>query len=85
MLREHDLVVVMETDQQTRLAVDWQIPSRQVLVLGDLDPVPIQTRTIKDPYAGSPHEFAECYARVQRCVDALTAILRRLPSRDTSE
>ena len=75
MLREHDLVVVMETDQQKRLAVDWGISSRQVLVLGDLDPFPIQTRAIGDPYAGSLHEFTECYVRVQRCVDALAAIL----------
>ena len=75
MLREHDLIVVMETGQRTKLMVDHRVPDDQILLLGDLDPQPIDTRTILDPYAGSPDDFRRCYERVQRCIDTLASVL----------
>lgn len=75
MLREHELLVVMETGQRSRLLVEHGVRDGQILVLGDLDPRPIETRTILDPYAGSAEEFARCYDRVQRCIDVLGAVL----------
>lgn len=75
MLREHDLVVVMETGQRTQLLTNHRVPDAQILLLGDLDPEPIETRTIPDPYAGSLEDFTRCYERVQRCIEALAGAL----------
>ena len=51
------------------------MPQARILVLGDLDPGPIQTRTIVDPYGGSQDVFAECYRRIDGCVTVLTGII----------
>jgi len=42
------------------------------LVLGDLDPGPIESRTIVDPWGGPPELFDASYARIERCVRELT-------------
>jgi protein-tyrosine-phosphatase len=44
---------------------------RDVLVLGDLDPQAIDTRTIRDPVNQPRAVFEESYARIERCVRAL--------------
>jgi hypothetical protein len=40
-------------------------------MLGDLDPWAIATRTIQDPFGRSAASFADCAARLDRCVEAL--------------
>jgi protein-tyrosine phosphatase len=77
LLREHDLIVVMELEQSRTLMRTHGVPLARILVLGDLDPGPIHTRTIVDPYGGSQDVFAECYRRIDGCVTALSAVISR--------
>jgi protein-tyrosine phosphatase len=67
--------VVMEPGQATRLAQFLPVGPDRIVVLGDLDPVPIATRSIPDPYGRSLEEFATCYARIERCVGELIGSL----------
>lgn len=70
LVRDHDLIVVMERAQAAALARTFG-RDRDVLVLGDLDPEPIDTRTILDPYGRTEDEFEAVYARIDRCVRSL--------------
>lgn len=70
LVRDHDLIVVMERAQAAALARTFG-RDRGVLVLGDLDPEPIDTRTILDPYGRTEDEFEAVYARIDRCVRSL--------------
>jgi glycosyltransferase involved in cell wall biosynthesis/protein-tyrosine-phosphatase len=77
LLRDHDLIVVMEPEQSQTLVRTHRLPPARILVLGDLDPRPIETRTIIDPYGGSQDVFDECYRRIDRCVTALAGVIAR--------
>ena len=69
-----ELVVVMDVHQRRRLEEQFG-RRRGVLVLGDLDPEPIDTRTIRDPYDQADEVFDQVYARIERCVAALATSL----------
>lgn len=68
-----DLVVVMAADQARAI----RSQARQVLVLGDLDPLPVTRRTIEDPWGGSDFTFDSSYDRIVRCVGELVRVLRQ--------
>lgn len=76
MLGEHDLIVVMNAEQKRALARRDPSP-RAVLVLGDLDPEPIESRTIFDPWKGQEDEFERSYERIDRCLRELRTLLFR--------
>jgi protein-tyrosine phosphatase len=76
-LRSADLVVVM-SDQQAREVARLH-PSAFVLVLGDLDPQPVNRRTILDPWGQSDAVFDESYERIDRCVRELAGIISGAP------
>lgn len=65
------LVLVMHPGQRSALLATHPHLERRVLVLGDFDPEPIETREIADPWGGSAAAFDASYARVRRCVAAL--------------
>jgi protein-tyrosine-phosphatase len=46
-----------------------------ILVLGDLDPAPVETRTIHDPVNDGREVFDEVYERIARCVGELVAVV----------
>jgi protein-tyrosine phosphatase len=69
-----DLVVVMSRAQAKGIA-SRVAPGTTVLVLGDLDPLPIKGRTIRDPWEGSTDAFAESYERITRCVRELVQLV----------
>jgi protein-tyrosine phosphatase len=73
-LRAADLIVVMSEEQahgiRARVA-----PSTFVLVLGDLDPRPVNRRTILDPWGQPDAAFDESYDRIDRCVRELARII----------
>jgi protein-tyrosine-phosphatase len=73
-LRAADLVVVMSRAQQRGIS-SRVAPSVAVIVLGDLDPMPIAQRTIIDPWQGELSEFQESYQRIDRCVRELVDII----------
>jgi len=69
-VRSADLIVVMSASQArsiNRVASLLSAP----LVLGDLDPKPILTRTIVDPWGLPDEVFDESYERIDRCIDEL--------------
>jgi len=75
MLGKTDLIVVMSSDQANDIR--WRgAPSQvPVLILGDLDPNPIDGRTIFDPWRGDETVFRSSYGRIVRCVYELSRIL----------
>jgi protein-tyrosine phosphatase len=72
---QSDLIVVMAEDQRDAACESYGLDPRHLLVLGDLDPCPIDTRTIRDPWKEGEGVFAESYARIDRCVEALARAL----------
>jgi low molecular weight protein-tyrosine phosphatase len=76
-LRSADLVVVMSAEQARTIRAHVGGVSSRVLVLGDLDPVPITRRAIADPWGGSDAAFDASYDRIDRCVRELVRIIQR--------
>jgi hypothetical protein len=48
-------------------------------VLGDLDPLPIATRTITDPWGRTADVFDLVFDRIDRCVDELVRVVADAP------
>jgi protein-tyrosine phosphatase len=74
-LRAVDLIVVMDPAQARVICDRFRRATRRVMVLGDLDPQPIESRTIRDPVQQPLAVFEETYARIERCVRALIAAI----------
>jgi protein-tyrosine phosphatase len=70
-----DLLVVMGPEQQRAVCERFGRWPRDVIVLGDLDPAPIEARTIRDPIEQGPDVFEESYARIEICVAAFVRVL----------
>ena len=70
-----DLIVVMDAAQgrAMRRAHGWH--RRDIVVLGDLDPLPIKTRAIRDPVDQPREVFEETYSRIDRCLHELVRTL----------
>ena len=75
LVRTADLIVVMELSQQRQICERYGRRMADVLILGDLDPQPVDTRTIRDPVTDKRDVFDQVYARVARCVRELASIL----------
>jgi protein-tyrosine phosphatase len=71
LVRNADLIIVMDARQQREICRRYGLDPSSVLVLGDLDPEPIDTRAIRDPWGQSEAVFDASYARIDRCVAAL--------------
>jgi protein-tyrosine-phosphatase len=67
-----DVIVVMERAQREMIARQYGARDR-ILILGDLDPQPIETRTILDPYNRDKAVFTEVYDRIDRCLKQFAA------------
>lgn len=76
MAREADVTLVMAPPQlrQLRQATGAE-PGGPSIVLGDLDPAPIDRRTIVDPYDQSDDVFEAVYERIDRCCRSLVEAL----------
>jgi protein-tyrosine-phosphatase len=70
-----DLIVVMDTTQRREICDRFGRLPRDVIVLGDLDPEPIDTRRIDDPVDQGLDVFEASYARIERCVGELARAL----------
>jgi protein-tyrosine phosphatase len=75
--READLIVVMEPGQHRTVCERFGRAPKSVIVLGDLDPFPIETRAMQDPVDQPLEAFEASYARIERCVYELLVTLRR--------
>lgn len=71
MVAASDLVVVMEPKQAGSIAPLLDGRSTRVIVLGDLDPLPAERRTIPDPWGKGPEQFRDSFDRVDRCLAEL--------------
>ncbi len=81
-LQAADLVVVMSPEQA--VDVTWRGAGARstVLVLGDLDPDQIDSRTIRDPWNCDQAVFWSSYRRIDRCVKELARnLVKADPSR----
>ena len=72
---EADLIAVMDAGQAHRLTRFFEVKPDQIVILGDLDPAPIDTRRIHDPIDQSDAVFLASYERIERCIDVLAAAL----------
>ena len=74
-LQRTDLIVVMSGDQASD--VRWRgAPAHvPVVVLGDLDPDPIEGRTIVDPWNSDESVFRSSYRRIDRCAEELAKLI----------
>jgi protein-tyrosine phosphatase len=71
------LVVVMEPRQAWRVRMRFGVRGSRVMVMGDLDPLPIRTRAIRDPWEADEEVLEAAYARVGRCAAAMAQALCR--------
>jgi protein-tyrosine-phosphatase len=80
-----DLILVMDTTQRWAIRALFGRSSHDVLVLGDLDSEPIETREIRDPVEQPREVFELSYSRIERCVGELIRAVairaQRAPSR----
>jgi len=75
LVRAADLIVVMDPTQRRLVCERFGRRPTDVLVLGDFDPAPVETRTIRDPVNQSREVFDEVYERIARCVRELARVL----------
>jgi protein-tyrosine phosphatase len=73
--RAADVIVVMSAEQGMAMRFRFGVLRATVVVLGDLDPLPITGRTIRDPWNSGAAVFDEVYARIDRCVRELARLV----------
>jgi protein-tyrosine-phosphatase len=81
MVAEADLIVVMAADQEAALRQRFSGMRATVVVLGDLDPLPITRRTIRDPWGQDESVFDESFERIERCLGELIHLVKQGASR----
>lgn len=76
LVAEADLLVVMDPEHERLLRQRFTLrPEQKVVLLGDLDPQPIPTRAILDPWRGQADELVQSYDRIDRSVGKLVEAL----------
>ena len=74
--RGADLIVVMDASQRRLVCERFGRFPRDIVLLGDLDPAPVEARTVRDPIDQSRDVFDKTYDRIARCVRELANALR---------
>lgn len=69
-----DLVAVMSEDQARGILYRYGRRVR-LLILGDLDPLSIESRTIIDPLGHDAQVVEQVYSRIDRCVDQIAGLI----------
>lgn len=78
LVRAADLIIVMDAMQRRMICERFGRSPRDVLMLGDFDPLPVATRGIEDPVEQGPEVCARVYARIERCVEEFAQALGSL-------
>ena len=73
-VRAADLVAVMSEDQARGIRSRYG-QSVMLLILGDLDPLSIESRTITDPLGHDTQLVEQVYSRIDRCVEQIAALV----------
>ncbi len=76
-----DLIVVMDAAQRRAIRRAHGGRRRGIVVLGDLDPLPIKIRAIRDPLDQPREVFEETFSRIDRCLHELVRTLGSEESR----
>ncbi|HEV2750280.1 MAG TPA: hypothetical protein VGV12_07140 [Gemmatimonadales bacterium] len=79
-VRGAELIVVMEAEQRRAVRERFGRSPRDVILLGDLDPEPITSRSIVDPWGRRATVCAASFGRIERCIGALVKALRHAPA-----
>lgn len=74
-VRSAGLIVAMDPSQRRYVYERFGRLPADVLILGDLDPEPVETRTIRDPVDQPQAVFDQVYDRIARCVRELRSVL----------
>lgn len=77
--RAATVVLVMDERQAQAVVGTYGKPRARVLLLGDFDPQPVDTRSITDPFEKSADVYGLVYERIERCASVLAAALRGAP------
>jgi protein-tyrosine phosphatase len=72
------LIVVMEPGQRRAILERFGPPRAPIVVLGDLDPEPILTRTVRDPWGQPLEVLHDSYLRIERCAAVLAGAVAAL-------
>jgi protein-tyrosine phosphatase len=75
--RECDMIIVMDADQRMRLIRLMHVPAERIFIAGDLDPVPMPTRAVLDPWTRPLEVFEAAFRRLDRCAATVVAMTRR--------
>lgn len=67
----HSRIIVMDPAQHRLVMRALAVPAEAILILGDLDPEPIERRGIQDPFGHPPEVYARVLERIDRCVATL--------------
>lgn len=78
--RGADLIVVMDEGQRRLVCERYGRWPGDVIVLGDFDPVPVESRAIHDPLNENRAVFDQVYERIARCVRALGRVIEGVES-----
>lgn len=73
--RRADLVLAMDPWQARAARRGFGVPGERVVLLGDMDPEPVDARTIPDPILQPREAFEATFARIDRCVAACASAL----------
>jgi hypothetical protein len=77
LVRASGLIVVMEAEQAREVIERFGLSPANVLVLGDLDSLPVESRAIPDPIRQPRDFYIDCYDRIDRCARELGRVLHR--------
>ncbi len=70
------LVLVMTRQQADAAARDAGVLASRIELLGDFDPLPVESRDIPDPYGHPLEVFERVFDRIDRCLVALVETWR---------
>jgi protein-tyrosine phosphatase len=69
------LIFVMDAGQKDRIRRLDPHGTQPIVILGDLDPHPVQRRGITDPYGHDRAVFETVFAQLDRCIDELSMLI----------
>jgi protein-tyrosine phosphatase len=76
LVRAMDLLIVMDATQRRDVCDRFGRHPRDVFLLGDFDPQPIDTRAIRDPIEQPLAVYEQVYARIEQCIALFAGTLR---------
>ncbi|HYD52784.1 MAG TPA: hypothetical protein VEA99_09165 [Gemmatimonadaceae bacterium] len=75
LVRGADLVLVMDAQQADAVQLQFGARDESVVIVGDLDPEPAETRGIRDPWGREVEVFESSYTRLDRAASVLARLL----------